>query len=191
MRHPGFAAVALAAGLLLAPAVEAADRGAAATGSPPGGAALPSSQTQDRDFLHTAAPLLRTEIDISRLGAERATDPQVKALSQRMVQAYGELQSKLEAGAGKAGMAVPDLKDPHGVNRLGRLEDTTSQFDLTYIDEQRSLHEKLAGIFAMEAKAGQNPALKGLGADGQALLTGNLKEIEQLESRLREARTSR
>ena len=63
---------------------------------------LPNARTQDEDFLGTAPGLLYPEIEASKLGAEKARDPQVQALSRRMAEWNTELARKLEDAARSA-----------------------------------------------------------------------------------------
>jgi predicted outer membrane protein len=192
MSHfPFAAAAALALGLAVTTTGHTADeRGPAQAPGPSEGSALPSARTQDEDFLRTAPGLLAPEIEASKLGVEKGRDPQVVALSRSMVESYTELERKLKDAARSAGHEVTDKVDPHGVHRVQRLEDTGPQFDLAFIDEQRGWHKKLVAIYSMEERAGQNEALKKHAEEGRALLAKNLEEIQRLEARLREERTT-
>ncbi|MBK8210062.1 MAG: DUF4142 domain-containing protein [Rhodospirillales bacterium] len=152
--------------------------------------ALPSAETQDEDFLRTAPGLLFPEIDASKLGAEKAEDPQLKAMSQRMVESYTKLARELEAAGRSAGLQVSNKQDPHAVHRLQRLQDTGPQFDLTFLAEQEGWHKKLVAIYSMEERAGRNEALKKHAEQGRALLIKNLEEIQSLQARLTDQRTT-
>jgi predicted outer membrane protein len=152
--------------------------------------ALPGAETQDRDFMRTAPGLLLPEIDISKLGAEKARDPQVAALSQKMVDEYTRLLRGLEDAAESAGLEVPRTPDPHGEKRFERLDDAGPQFDLAWLAEQEGMHKKLTAIYSMEERAGTNPELRKHAKDGRALLTSNLEAIEQIKARLEEKRTT-
>jgi predicted outer membrane protein len=151
---------------------------------------LPSAKTQDEDFVTTSSGLLLPEIDASKLGAEKARDPEVKALSGRMAESYSELARKLEVAARSAGLEPAHTQDPHGVHRVQRLQDAGPQFDLAFLAEEASWHKKLIAIYSMEERAGQNEALKTHAEEGRALLTKNYEEIERLQARLREERTT-
>ena len=160
-------------------------------GETPGGvqpSPLPSAETQDEDFVKTASALLLPEIDASRIGVEKARNSEVKALSQRMVDSYSELAGKLQQAARSAGLGMADKADPHGENRIQRLQEAGPQFDITYLGEQHSWHKKLIAIYSMEQRAGQNEALKKHAEEGRALLMRNLEEIQRLQAALVEER---
>ena len=103
---------------------------------------------------------------------------------------YTKLTHELEAASRSAGLDVPNKQDPHAMNRLQRLQDAGPQFDLTYLAEQQSWHKKLIASYSMEERAGRNEALKKHAAQGRAVLIKNLEEIERLQARLKDERTT-
>ena len=60
---------------------------------------------------------------------------------------------------GAAGIDVAEGKAPHIDNRLNRLDDASSEFDLTYLTEQRGVHKKLISVYTMEARSGEKEPL--------------------------------
>jgi predicted outer membrane protein len=150
---------------------------------------LPGLGNQDQEFAYSAHAMLIPEIEISELGAEKADDPEVVALSKEMAQEYKDLANELETAAQAAGFDATKGEAPHGENRLERLQDSGSEFDLAYIIEQRGLHKKLIAIYSMEKRAGEKEPLKEHAEKGLEVLSKNYEKIEQIEARLREART--
>jgi predicted outer membrane protein len=184
------AAVLLLALVLTASGYAAEKQDTAGGSAPVTPSALPSAETQDRDFMKTAPGLLLPEIEISKLGAEKATDPQVATLSRKMVDEYTRLARELEDAARSAGLEMPGTPDPHGVNRLQRLEDSGPQFDLAWLAEQKGLHKKLIAIYSMEERAGKNQELQKHAEEGRDLLATNLVAIQQIRTRSEQKRTT-
>lgn len=155
-----------------------------------GGASLPGEGDQDRKFVESAYATLMPAVELSKLGAEKASDSEVVALSEKMAETYAELAKELESAAQSAAVERKEGEAPHVANRLDRLEDASSEFDLTYLTEQRGVHKKLTAIYTMEARAGENERLRSHADRGRQIFTDNANEIERLESRLSKARTS-
>lgn len=151
---------------------------------------LPGMGNQDKEFVKTASGLLEPLIDASRLGAEKADDAKVKALSEDMAKAYPDLLARLKDAAKSSGLSLADKPDPHGVHRVQRLRDSGDEFDLAYLIEQHGLHEKLIAIYGMEVKAGKAEALKAHAEDGRALLQKNFERIGELRKSLEKERTT-
>lgn len=151
---------------------------------------LPGIGDHDREFASSARATLLPTIEMSRLGAEKASDPEVVRFSERTAEAYAQLADELAAALGDAGIEQETGEAPHIGNRLDRLEDASSAFDLTYITEQRGAHKKLISIYTMEARAGRDERLRSHAEKGRQLFSESAAEIERIEGRLGEARTS-
>ncbi|MCU0895321.1 MAG: DUF4142 domain-containing protein [Rhodospirillales bacterium] len=188
-------AIATLVGLTLAAGGDRA--GAADARSPqPGGQErqldpdLPGVGPQDQKFAETALATLQPAVEMSKLGAEKASNPDVVALSDKMAKRYAELAEELNAAVGAAGLKVAEGEAPHIDNRLDRLEAASSEFDLTYLTEQRGVHKKLISVYTMEARSGDKEPLRAHAETGKQLFTENANEIERLERQLAGERTT-
>jgi predicted outer membrane protein len=151
---------------------------------------LPGVEPQDQKFAETALATLEPAVELSKLGAEKASNPDVVALSEKMAKRYAELAGDLKAAVGAADVKVADGKAPHIDNRLDRLKDANSEFDLTYLTEQRGVHKKLISVYTMEARSGEKEPLRAHAEAGKQVFTENAKEIERLEGQLAGERTT-
>lgn len=151
---------------------------------------LPGMGDHDHDFASSARATLLPTIEMSRLGAEKASDPEVVRFSESTAEAYAQLADELAAVVAAAGIEPETGEAPHIGNRLDRLEDASSEFDLTYITEQRGAHKKLVSIYTMEARAGRDERLRAHAEKGRQLFSESAAEIERIEDRLSEAWTS-
>ncbi|MDZ3838564.1 MAG: DUF4142 domain-containing protein [Rhodospirillales bacterium] len=151
---------------------------------------LPGVGPQDQKFAETALATLQPTVELSRLGAQKASNPDVVALSEKMAKRYAELADELNAAVGATGLDVAEGKAPHIDNRLDRLDDASSEFDLTYLTEQRGVHKKLISVYTMEARSGEKEPLRAHAESGRQVFTENAKEIERLEGQLAAERTT-
>lgn len=188
--------LAVMAGVALAAADGHGARAAGADSAQPGGQErqldpdLPGVGPQDQKFAETALATLRPAVDLSKLGAEKASNPDVVALSEKMAKRYAELADELDAAIGAADLKVAEGEAPHIDNRLDRLDDASSEFDLTYLTEQRGVHKKLISVYTMEARSGEKEPLRAHAETGRQVFTENAGEIEHLEGKLAAERTS-
>jgi hypothetical protein len=157
---------------------------------------MPGEEVQDQGVLKTVSAIILPGVEMSRLGAEKAGDPELQTLSQQMAKSYEELASELEETARQEGLDYQPKDDAYGAQMVRRLEGTNVQvgfvhdlhFDLTYLAEQSAWHDQMISIYTMEERAGENPALKKHAEEGRALLAGNLEQIQQIRDRLVEER---
>lgn len=183
-------ALAVMAGVALAAAHGNGARAAEAQSPQPSGQErqldpnLPGVGPQDQKFAETALATLQPAVELSKLGALKASNPDVVALSEKMAKRYAELADELEAAVGAADIKVAEGKAPHIDNRLDRLEDASSEFDLTYLTEQRGVHKKLISVYTMEARSGDKEPLRAHAEAGKQIFTENANEIERLERQL-------
>lgn len=152
---------------------------------------LPGVGEGEQGFAYSAHALLQPLVDMSRLGAEKASDPEIVDLSEQMADDYADLANELEQAAKAAGIDASKGEAPHGENRLDRLQISGDGFDLAYLIEQEGLHDKLIAIYTMAASGAKKDALAKHAEHGQDVLTRNYDEIAQLQERFAEARSSR
>lgn len=187
----------LAVAMAGASAGRAAGDAAGAGGKPASGSQerqldpnLPGVGDHEQDFAYEAHALLVPLVEMSKLGADKAADADLVALSKQMAKQYADMVKELEQAAQASGIDATRGEAPHGENRLHRLQISGDEFDLAYAIEQQGLHEKLIAIYTMEAKAKKDDALTEHAKKGRKILSENLDKINRIEARLREARTS-
>ena len=108
----------------------------------------------DRSFINKAAQGGMAEVELGKLAAQRASDPQVKQFAQRMVDDHSKANDKLKQVASSKSITLPtDL--PSDVKReedkLNKLSGT--QFDKEYMNHMMSDHKKDASLFKSGAKS--------------------------------------
>ena len=152
----------------------------------PGLAAAKDSQVgvADQVFAMMAAEGGLTEVQLAKLAADRAADPAVKQLAQRLVQDHTKGNQELLAIAEKQDISVPKKVDgthEDVVKLFSRLEG--AQFDQAFLRYQVMHHEKDVTAFNLQAKEGQDPGLKAFAAQQLPVLQEHLREAQTLAAR--------
>jgi putative membrane protein len=121
------------------------------------------------------------ELAVSELGAQRATDPELKKFSQQMVQEHSRINNELAALAWQRRVALPrtlDVKAQFCSQNLAGL--SGEQFDRCYAKAQLAAHMEAVAAFEAEAERGQDPAMKSFAAKELPHIKEHLKSIKQI-----------
>jgi len=135
----------------------------------------------DQVFAMMAAEGGQTEVQLSKLAADRASSPEVKQFAQRLVQDHTKANQELLTVAKQKDVSVPkEVDDTHEdvVKLFAKLEGP--QFDREFLSYQVMHHEKDTAAFSVEAKDGQDPDLKAFAAKQLPILRGHLQQARTL-----------
>jgi putative membrane protein len=129
--------------------------------------ALASAQSEkpgrmpDQRFANDAAHGGMAEIEFSKLAAERASSPEVKAFAQKMVDDHSKANDELKAIAQGKNMTLPanlSVKDKATRDRLATL--SGGPFDRAYMQTMVDDHVAAVALFAREGRTGKDPDFK-------------------------------
>ncbi len=132
----------------------------------------------DTMFAEAACSAGIAELGLSEIGAQRATDAQLKEFSTRMVQEHGRMHAELNRLAAEMRIPMPrqaDFRAKFCAESLSGL--TGEEFDRAYAKAQLVAHMEAAAAFEAEAERGQNPQLKAFAAKGLPHIREHLKAI--------------
>jgi putative membrane protein len=119
--------------------------------------ALPAFAGTDADFLKKAAVGGMLEVKLGEHAVQNASDPDVRAFGQRMVDDHSKTGQELDAIAKKDGIAVPTELDPeHQKVAEALLSQAGPSFDRNYMKMMVDDHVKDVREFRDEAKQGQS-----------------------------------
>jgi putative membrane protein len=177
-------AATIVAGTLVVPALATAQE---ATGT---GAAAPAAtemQQADMEFATKAAAAGKAEVELAKLGTEKATDPEVKTFADRLVQDHATANDQLAQIMQTKNMEMPaegsaEAKAEH--DRIVAL--SGSEFDREFMKHWVTSHEKGIELYSAEAESGQDPELKQFAADTLPTLREHLDEATRIESGLQQ-----
>ena len=105
------------------------------------------------------------ELAISQIGVQKATDPELKKFSQRMIDDHTKMNQKLMTLAAQKGIALPRALDPCAQFCAQSLAGLSGDdFDKCYVSGQLAAHITAVGLFEAEAERGQDPDVKAFAA---------------------------
>jgi putative membrane protein len=116
--------------------------------------------TQTR-FLTEAAHATTSEIEVSRLATERASDPRVRQYAAMMVRDHTAGAQQLRGLARAQDIDVPERPDEAHIKTAANLEELSgSQFDREYMSLMVADHAKLLSEFQDKAAGARDPQVR-------------------------------
>jgi len=115
----------------------------------------------DRTFATTAATGGKHEVELGKLAAQQASNADVKAFGNRMVQDHSKAGDDLVQVTSRLGVTLPTQDDPMFIqtrDNLAKLKG--AEFDRAYMKEMVDGHTKVANEFEDYINKGINPDLK-------------------------------
>lgn len=180
IRTTTLAALAVA---LLSPALNAQVTSAPRT-APAGTAAAGTvgrTAVSDSLFAEAAASGGLAEVMLAEVGAQRATHPDLKNFSTRMIQEHTRMNAELTQLAAQKRIPLPrtaDFRAQFCAQSLNGL--TGEEFDRCYAKAQLLTHMDAVATFEAEAERGQDPQVKALAARVLPHIKGHLKMIRPI-----------
>jgi putative membrane protein len=162
--------------LLVLVALTAGLGASAATDNP-----RPALKHADREFLLKAARGGMDEVEISRVAAERTSNPEVREFAQRMVSDHGAANDELAALAAAKGVSLP-AKDNTGDKWSRR---NAKSFDHDYLKKMISDHESTVKEFEKEAQDGVDAEVVGFARKYLPKIQQHLQRAADLERALK------
>lgn len=145
------------------------------------------STMDSAEFAEKAGAAGAAEVQVGRLGAQRATSPEVKAFAQKMVTDHTKANKELMAAAKMKNIEVPT--EP-GLMHKGMMEKFERQkadadFDHDFMQQMVRDHESVVELF-QNASTDMNvdPELRSYAKKMLPTLREHLKEAKALESEL-------
>jgi putative membrane protein len=135
----------------------------------------------DALFALAAGEALQAELALSELGAQRATDPELKRFSQRMIEEHGNLNQELRTLAGEKRLNLP--------TQIGYCAQFCHQslaglsgeeFDRCYAKAQYLAHMEACALFEAEAERGADRDITAFASKGLAHIKEHLRNIKPI-----------
>ena len=162
-------------------------------GSMPGGAGMAGSMAasaggetedqmmMDKMFVHKALEGGLGEIQLGQLASQKASNEDVKALGQKMVDEHTALNNDMKPIADTMGVHVPTKpgkQDQAELDKLNGLSGT--DFDKEYLAYVDKSHHKDLGAFRTEARSTTDPTLKEAVEKAEKIVWRHTKMVDQL-----------
>ena len=149
--------------------------------------AAPADKTQastahtDTEFLKKASQGNFNEIDLAQLVLKKATDDDVKAFAQKMIDDHTKLSESMKPFAMEAGLEPPTHADAAALASKAKLELLSGKaFDKAYIKDMVEDHHKDLQEFIAEKNATGYPAFKTAVEKGEEVIKGHMEMINTL-----------
>lgn len=150
----------------------------------PVAAATPS--TTDADFFTKAGEAGLAEVELGKLAAQKATNPEVKKFAQKMVDDHTKAGNELKDLAAKKGKTLPaDMNSSHK-STLEKLKGLSgADFDKAYVDAMVDDHETAVDLFENEAEDGTDADIKAFAAKTLPTLKSHLEMINGIKAKMK------
>ncbi len=151
------------------------------------GTARTQSAVPDALFAAAAGSGGLAEVNVSKLGLERATDPELKQFSQRMIDDHTRMNQELVNLIAQERIRVPlgiDARAQFCAESLSGVE-----FDKCYAKAQLVMHMDAVAAFEAEAHRGQDPDIEALAAKALPVIKEHLKTIKPIAMRYEKERS--
>lgn len=149
-----------------------------------GNAASAMTTDSPDDFMATAARSGMAEVEMGKLAAQKAADPEVKKFGQMMVDEHTKANEELKSIAGKKNVALPTDLGPHQ-SSLNELQNQTGKgFDDVYVRLMMSAHQNDVSAFDAQAQHSADPDVKAFAAKQLPVLRKHLESIQNISSRM-------
>ena len=117
----------------------------------------------------------------SQLAISRTEDPKVKAFAERLVEEQGKAGTELELAAEGSGATVQAALDADHQTRVTALQTKSgSDFDKTFVADQREIHSNILTLYADYMLLGDNAKLKALAIKMIPITESQLKNAQAL-----------
>lgn len=143
------------------------------------------SSTADQ-FMTEAAQGGMMEVELGKLAASKAQNPEVKAFGQRMVVDHGKAGDELKALAAKKNIELP--KELSGgmkaeVERLSKL--SGAEFDKEYVKLMVDDHDEDLEAFQDQADDGKDPDVKAFAAKYAPVIKSHYDTIKKISDNMK------
>jgi len=125
------------------------------------------------------------EIDLGKMGAQKATNPKVKDFAQRIADDHTKANNELESIAKQKGVTLPmapshEKGGEHAMtSRLSKM--SGAAFDKAFVDDMVTDHQKAITRFENESKSGTDTELKDFATKTLPTLRSHLDTAQMLQ----------
>jgi putative membrane protein len=134
----------------------------------------------DQRFLEQAAKAGYMSVELGKMGAEKATNPKVKELAQKVVDVHGKMNSELHALAKEKGLTLPATHAPDpAAARLSKM--SGEAFDKAFMHQMTVEHQREITLYETESKSGVDADVKGFAAKQLPELRAHMDAMKAIQ----------
>ncbi len=142
-------------------------------------------KSADTTFAMKAAQGGMAEVKLGKLAADKASNPDVKAFGQQMVDDHSKANDDLKSVAANESMTLPsdvNAKQQAMYDRLSKL--SGDAFDRAYVKDMVMDHQEDVKEFQKEANSGKDDQIKGFASRTLPVIQGHLDKIKGIQSNM-------
>lgn len=146
----------------------------------------------DRKFMMEAAAGGMKEVELGRVAAQKATNPEIKQFAEKMVEEHTKANDELKSIAESKGVNLPAAPDARLQATLTKMQNLSGEeFDRAYLKEAGvKEHEKAEKLYRGQSTRGKDPETRAFAAKTLPTVQMHLTEVRGLEGSTSGTRTS-
>ena len=142
-------------------------------------------KSSDAKFAMKAAQGGMAEVQLGQLAAQKASNPDVKAFGQQMVDDHSKANDELKSVAAKENMNLPATLDSKDQALYTKLQGMSgADFDKAYVKAMVKDHQEDVKEFQKEADKGKDPQIKSFASQTLPTLQQHLSKIQSIMSNM-------
>jgi len=139
----------------------------------------------DQIFVNKAGSGGLAEVELGKIGQMKATNPEVKTFSERLVTDHAKANDELKTTAREAGIEPPAKPDAEAQKHIDMFRDYKGEnFDRDFIKHQVQDHEKDVALFTRASKECKNEKLKEFATKTLPTLKEHLDMARKLQAKV-------
>jgi len=139
----------------------------------------------DQMFVNKAASGGMAEVELGKIGQMKATNPEVKTFSERLVTDHTKANDELKDAAREAGIAVPAKPDAEAQKHIDMFREYKGEnFDRDFIKHMVTDHEKDVALFERASRECKNAKLKEFATKTLPTLKEHLDMARKLQAKV-------
>jgi putative membrane protein len=140
-------------------------------------------KSSDARFAMKAAQGGMAEVQLGQLAAQKASNPDVKAFGQQMVDDHTKANDQLKSVAGQENMSLPTTLDAKDQALMTKLQNASgSDFDRMYVKAMVKDHQEDVKEFQKEADKGKDQNIKNFASQTLPVLQQHLSKIQGIQA---------
>ncbi len=144
-----------------------------------------SSGKDSKQFLAQAMQDSLAEIEVCNLALEKASDDEIKAFSQQMIDDHSRIGREIEDLANRKGVPLPRDVTSEQRSTYDELSGLSGQeFERKFVEHNVEDHEKDIEEFRQQSEQGDDPDIRAFAEKGAQRLSEHLKMAQEVGRRL-------
>jgi putative membrane protein len=146
----------------------------------------------DTKFMKGAATGGMEEVELGKLAAQKASNPDVKSFGQKMVDDHSKANDQLQQLAGQKGVTLPTSMSTMQKHDMAKLEKLSgAAFDSAYVSMMVKDHKKDVAEFQHASKSAKDSDLKSWASTTLPTLQDHLKMVQDISAKMHPTKMSK